>query len=180
MATGYWSTKAWNDIVTKYPKLESKSEGVAFCAWAIDMGIEGLAEIRERADAAGAKLKFSGASIGGAKVAMGKAKKKARGATRGAKAGAKAKGPGRPKGKKGAKKRGRPAKRGGSLTDVGAVISALLENLAGEIEDASVEYQSGRERLLVAKTSFKKLKPVFDEYHAARSKKISALLDGVR
>lgn len=183
MAATSWTTKAWNDIVKKYPKLESKSEGVAFCAWAIDNGVEGLTEIRAHADQAGAKLKFSGASIGGAKVAMGKVKKKPRG-----KGGAaKGRGPGRPKGsgsKKGAKKggarRGRPSLRGGKVADVGAVIATLLEDLSAEIEEARVEYESGRERLLVAKASFKKLKPVFDEYHASRSKKIAALLDSVR
>ena len=171
MAATSWTTKAWNAIVKKYPNLGGKSEGVAFCAWAIDRGIERLTEIRGFADEAGAKLKFSGASIGGAKVAMGKAKKSPR----------KAKGAAR---SNVAKKRGRPAKRGArnrALTaDVGAVISTLLENLGAEIEDASIEYSSGRERLLAAKASFKKLRPVFDEYHAARSKKLSKLLDGIR
>jgi len=177
MATAKWSTNAWNGTVKKYPKLESKSEGVAFCAWAIDNGYQGLAEVREFAAEAGANLKFSGASIGGAKVAMGKAKKKPR------KPKAKKKGMAKKRGrpaKKGAKRRGRPAKNKMGSGDVGAVIGALLDGLGAEIEDASVEYQSGRERLLVAKASFKKLRPVFDEYHGARSKKLAALLDGVR
>jgi hypothetical protein len=174
MATAAWTTKAWNAIVTKYPKLEGKSEGVAFCAWAIDQGTEALTEVRAFAEEAGAHLKFSGASIGGAKVAMGKAKKKARKSKTKAKAAPR----GRPR--KGAKKRGRPEKKRGGSPDVKFVIASLLEDLAADVEEANVEYESGRERLLAAKVTFKKLRPVFDEYHAAKSKKIGALLDSVR
>ncbi len=163
MAATKWTKSAWSSIVKKYPKLEGKSEGVAFCAWGIENGIDVLPGIRALAKQTGTKLKFSGASIGGARVAMVRAKKKASSTRSPA-----------------AKRRGRPAKKRGLGTDVGEVIATLLEDLGAEIEDASREYESGKARLSAAKANFKKLRPVFQQYHAARSRKLAKLLDSTR
>ncbi|MEZ5988814.1 MAG: hypothetical protein R3F30_06770 [Planctomycetota bacterium] len=171
MATKQWTTKAWDELVAKYPKLDEKPEGVAFCAFAIDQGVESLPDIRELAKGMGIKLKFSGASVGSAKVAMGRKKAAKRG-----KGTAKAK----PAGGTG-KRRGRPpkAKAAVGAGEMKTVIAGLLEGLANEIEDARAQFDEGRSRLEKAKGTFARLKPVFEEYHGARAKKLGEMLAGI-
>lgn len=78
MALKVWNDKTWDKMIVKHPKLGVKSEGVAFAAAALESGSKGLTEVQANAKALKVRLKFSGASIGSAKICMGLAKKRSK------------------------------------------------------------------------------------------------------
>jgi hypothetical protein len=78
-----WNEDVQRQIVEKYPSLEGKSEGILFCAAALEDEPDlRLNDMREKGRLFAPELTFSPVSITSAQVAMGRREKKARKARR--------------------------------------------------------------------------------------------------
>ena len=74
-----WNEQAQSQIVAKYPELEGKSEGILFCAAALEDEPElKLVDMREKGRLFAPELSFSPVSITSAQIAMGRREKKPR------------------------------------------------------------------------------------------------------
>lgn len=73
MALTQWNQQTWDQIVETYPKLANKSEGIAFCAAALEdnPGLK-LNDVRQIGQTFAPSLTFSPISISSAEVAMGR------------------------------------------------------------------------------------------------------------